>query len=73
MLDEIQQERAFDDRFRAWLYDEVPRPDVSRASPAVRRALALGMSAGAAARAGDPPAGLSRSAQRRDRVAATRR
>src|ERR1700694_2721538 len=24
MLAEIQQERAFEDRFRAWLYDEVP-------------------------------------------------
>ena len=45
MLDEIQQERAFDDRFRAWLYDEVPDQTVPRRRSAVRRALALGMTA----------------------------
>jgi ATP-dependent helicase/nuclease subunit A len=44
MLDEIQQERAFDDRFRAWLYDEVPKLAFPERRSAVRRALALGMS-----------------------------
>src|SRR5579859_5095329 len=43
-LDEIQQERSFDDRFRAWLYDEVPDPAFPERRSAVRRALALGMS-----------------------------
>src|SRR5438067_4309023 len=42
-LDEIQQERSFDDRFRAWLYDEVPSQVFPRRRSAVRRALALGM------------------------------
>src|SRR5207302_9898131 len=41
--DEIQQERSFDDRFRAWLYDEVPSQAFPQRRSAVRRALALGM------------------------------
>jgi ATP-dependent exoDNAse (exonuclease V) beta subunit len=45
MQDEVQQERAFDDRFRAWLYDEVPNQAFAERRSAVRRALALGMSA----------------------------
>jgi ATP-dependent helicase/nuclease subunit A len=44
MLDEIQQERGFDDRFRAWLYDDVPDEDFPERRSAVRRALTLGMS-----------------------------
>jgi ATP-dependent helicase/nuclease subunit A len=44
MQDEIQQERAFDDRFRAWLYDEVPNQAFPERRSAVRRVLALGMS-----------------------------
>ena len=44
MLDEIQQERGFDDGFRAWLYDEVPDEAFPERRSAVRRALALGMS-----------------------------
>src|ERR1700674_5487247 len=43
MQDEIQQERGFDDRFRAWLYDEVPKTAYPERRAAVRRALALGM------------------------------
>ena len=44
MLDEIQQERGFDDGFRAWLYDEVPNEAFLERRSAVRRVLALGMS-----------------------------
>jgi ATP-dependent helicase/nuclease subunit A len=42
-LDEIQQERGFGDRFRAWLYDDVPDPAYPQRRAAVRRVLALGM------------------------------
>jgi len=45
MLDELEQERTFDDRFRAWLYDQVPDPTFPERRSAVRRALALGMTA----------------------------
>lgn len=41
--DDIQQEQHFLDRFRAWLYDEVPVADGSGRREAVRRVLALGM------------------------------
>lgn len=44
MHDDIQQERAFGNRFRGWLYDEVPNPAFPERRSAVRRALALGMS-----------------------------
>ncbi|HEY1295134.1 MAG TPA: UvrD-helicase domain-containing protein, partial [Chloroflexota bacterium] len=44
MLDEIQQEATFDDAFRAWLYDEVPRPEEPERRRAVQRVMALGMS-----------------------------
>jgi len=45
MLDELEQERTFDDRFRAWLYDQVPDPTFPERRSAVRRVLALGMTA----------------------------
>src|SRR5438105_7980236 len=45
MLDELEQERAFDDRFRAWLYDQVPDLAFPERRSAVRRVLALGMTA----------------------------
>src|SRR5258707_12004528 len=45
MLDELEQDRTFDDRFRAWLYDQVPDPNFPERRAAVRRALSLGMSA----------------------------
>ncbi len=45
MLDELEQERAFDDRFRAWLYDQVPDEAFPERRSAVRRALALGITA----------------------------
>jgi ATP-dependent helicase/nuclease subunit A len=51
--DAVEQELAFDERFRAWLYDEVPRPAPDGAPgadggdtplrAAVRRVLALGL------------------------------
>src|SRR5260370_37332359 len=44
MLDEIQQERGFGDRFRAWLYDDVPNTARPERRAGVRRVLALGMS-----------------------------
>jgi ATP-dependent helicase/nuclease subunit A len=44
MLDEIQQEATFDDAFRAWLYEEVPRTEWPERRRAVQRVLALGMS-----------------------------
>jgi ATP-dependent helicase/nuclease subunit A len=43
MLDEIQRDLEFDDRFRAWLYDEVPDERHPARRAAVRRALTLGM------------------------------
>ncbi|MBV9599694.1 MAG: UvrD-helicase domain-containing protein, partial [Chloroflexi bacterium] len=45
MLDELEQERSFDDRFRAWLYDDVPRDEFPERRAAVRRALTLGITA----------------------------
>jgi ATP-dependent helicase/nuclease subunit A len=41
-LDQIQRDLAFDERFRAWLYDEVPE-EGNPAREAVRRIFALGM------------------------------
>lgn len=41
--DQITRDLAFDERFRAWLYDEVPHEDGSGRCAAVRRALALGL------------------------------
>ena len=46
MLDEIQRDLEFDDRFRAWLYDEVPDERQPARRAAVRRALTLGMEPG---------------------------
>src|SRR5712691_2342897 len=45
MLDELEQQRTFDDRFRAWLYDQVPDQAFPERRSAVRRVLALGMTA----------------------------
>src|SRR5437868_6195873 len=45
MLDDLEQWRTFDDRFRAWLYDEVPDQAFPERRSAVRRALALGITA----------------------------
>jgi ATP-dependent helicase/nuclease subunit A len=41
--DDIQQDQAFDERFRQWLYDEVPLDDGSGRRQAVARCLNLGM------------------------------
>ena len=69
MLDEIQQERAFDDRFRALAVRRGARAGVSRASFGRAPRTGAGHVAGAAARAGDPPAGLSRPARRWNHLA----
>jgi ATP-dependent helicase/nuclease subunit A len=44
MLDDVQQSRNFEERFRAWLYDEVPAQAYPERRTAVGHALALGMS-----------------------------
>ncbi|MGH2460430.1 MAG: UvrD-helicase domain-containing protein [Chloroflexota bacterium] len=46
--DDVELDLAFEERFRAWLYDEVPdeRPDNLRRRNDVRRALLLGMTYG---------------------------
>ncbi len=41
--DEMQRDRDFDERFRAWLYDEVPSSDRADRREAVARALLLGL------------------------------
>jgi ATP-dependent helicase/nuclease subunit A len=41
--DEVQRGRAFDDRFRAWLYDEVPASDDPTLRQALSRVLSLGI------------------------------
>src|SRR2546423_565348 len=41
--DEMQRDRDFDERFRAWLYDEVPSGANPERRAAVSRALALGL------------------------------
>src|SRR4030088_2370099 len=41
--DEMQRDRDFDERFRAWLYDEVPRQDNVLRRDCVARVLALGL------------------------------
>ncbi|HEX8969637.1 MAG TPA: UvrD-helicase domain-containing protein, partial [Chloroflexota bacterium] len=41
--DEMQRDRDFDERFRAWLYDEIPSREDSTRRRAVARALALGL------------------------------
>ena len=41
--DEMQRDRDFDERFRAWLYDEVPGSDRTARREAVAKALMLGL------------------------------